>query len=402
MKKMSESPENKSAESGLEKWAGGALYGVLVASLATAAGLTASFYSGQISASWPVSGVWRGWSAINPSARFFWGFLIGWVILYFVREYVKGRQVKRLNASASEIKEAVQTLPPSTFINDYAGAVLRTNLLLGRVLPRQNNQDPRYPTTRADLTLGIKELLRALGGLASTYDSRDVIYGANIMIFVPHEHGDFSKLDNERINRYLIPGFGYENLAGVLQLRKELAVVIDRQNAHDQNAKGLFAGVRSAFGGLTGAAGVPSDPDAEIHEVIFAIPKAGFTKDEKGLWRVLPGSPTAYVTQAVHYVQDFLRLRGEKVGTEYDIDPDVLQNLEEDYGRNGVENTVRSFLAVPLIDEKGSQVGTLNIHCSEPLVLGHENVGRIANFVAVLSPMVKDLGVLVSAWMVAP
>jgi len=126
---------------------------------------------------------------------------------------------------------------------------------------------------------------------------------------------------------------------------------------------------------------------------------------------VLPGSPMTFirwnqsepkdVSKGVHYMHDFHRLEQEMKdgqGEELYLDDDVLRHLSQDYSDGGPESQVRSFLSFPLVGGDNKAFGTLNIHCSEPGILGNTNEGRIVNFVGVVAPMVNDVASLVKAW----
>jgi hypothetical protein len=148
-------------------------------------------------------------------------------------------------------------------------------------------------------------------------------------------------------------------------------------------------------------------------DIIFPVLDEHHIKDERGRWRVLPGSATVFakwrnekseartLARGVRWVQDFRNLDaelGQSSTEKYYLDVQVSERLQQDYGAEGPQKHVRSFMAFPLIDGAEHAIGTLNIHCNMAEILGRPGGERILNFAGVVTPIVNDIAALLEAW----
>src|ERR1035441_2218908 len=168
-------------------------YATAVTIITFLAGFLATILASDIKASFPVK--IPGWqypwsllsaSTIHWSAKAFWAFVIVWFFLFWRRQKAESKALSALQSNASLTAEAVLTLPPRAFVDDYS---LQMSLLGSSPVQRFAEESVTLsPTSRQQLEDWITRLLRITAALALSYDARpEVRYAANVMIYIPRD-----------------------------------------------------------------------------------------------------------------------------------------------------------------------------------------------------------------------
>lgn len=285
----------------------------------------------------------------------------------------------------SVIEDALLTVPQGAFVGDLGRhmTVIYTSLLAALV-PRSLKPGMTAGRSSAEaLAEVIRRLLGALAGLASSWDSRQSRYAANVMIFIPCQETSplFPKLDVNEVRRFLPKYYDLSFLEGILVLALDLSAVATSDCEPDVNR------------------------DMSLEKVIFGIPR------DRNFEELLPGAPRAFakwqktgeampLRAAVEGHDDILQMAKKEP-----LDPTVRTAIEDYYCLTEPGKKIRSFQSYPLmhLDGTAEAFGVLNIHCDHPIFLGEAD-GPVAQkrqqtFAAFVSPIVFEIAGLVKMWL---
>lgn len=320
------------------------------------AGLLGALYADQIKEAFPF--FW-GAGHIQFHAVAFWGLVIlfGWMFgaNFWAQSNATDRQLSSLKASTHELKagvsavhetsrsliDLVRTLPPHDFLENFAAYLYRCYPAAVRALGEGAGQE--------EITEGIVSVLSSLVYTTKFFDAggSDTEYSANVMIY-----RDFRGLDAAKIREYEQgalfterQGTGATAWSGVLELAPELAVFLRRDEA-------------------------VADPE-RLPPIILEIPRNEFRMD-RGRKAVLPGAPDAFCDRAYVFFHD-AREMGNECRTQRALRQSVGDQIER-YFTEGVGQTIRSFVSIPLEQpsepgEVTDPLGVVNIHSSRPQML---------------------------------
>lgn len=354
-------------------------YGTVVATAGSLVFLVAELYGDEIRNAWPL--YWGPFSAVSWPAIIFWLGLVTVTVLLAAKNKGDEDARQELVAATERVTELVQTLPPRGWREDYAAAINAAAEGLQAVVPRVRQPD----VNREHLAEVIRELLGSIATLAYRYDAQPrtasgaVEYAANVMTFVERsgrgtEEDPFFAEHVRHAIKFLPADVSLESLAGVLYLQPELTYST-RTSGRD-----------------------PLPP--------LALPIPATPQSPSGRWRVLPGAPLAFVSNAVDGYADV-----STIGAWFDQFGDFPRSVRDEVHAyfNGNGAGVRSFLSRPLIVDQ-EKVGVLSIHAARPNLLGVLDAGtqtpaaaaRRDEFLALMTPLLRELENTVELFRTAP
>lgn len=366
--------------SSLMKWIGTAL--------PPAAAVVLLAFEDDIHASWPV-GPWPGGRGeIAWPAVFYWGCLIGWLVLFILHDRAKSASEKQLsdaqsgalrklnndlgdsrkeqrNASVAltelqkaaraeqqeanrRIQEALETLPDKVFRGEFA---------------RKAGHLQRYVTIALGSTLAAEELrsmirglLSDIAGLASTYgpNEDEVVYRAHIMEYDVHADG--------QVTLELSPaGAAPRGYDGMLVLRRDLAATM-----------------------------TSDEGDESLHEdFVFGMPRG--IEDDEGKLTVMPGPQHVFVKGEFRGILDVRGIDELRNSVRGDV-IESFRNWEE----NPFRGSLVSFpLAVPVGSANRVRIGVVTVYADQPnMIGGHEERWKI--FALLMRPYIDGVATLLS------
>jgi hypothetical protein len=309
------------------------------------------------------------------------------------------REAAKLEHSVQNINEAVHTLPPGTFVEQFCRRMTNIHLELLPVLRSGQFGDSPNET----LEEVIRRLLSAVARHAHEYDLRSARYAANIMVFVPRNQSApyFPRLSDEQIRAYIPEPISLDYFEGLLVLVEELTVVAQ-----------------------SGDEGLDVKRDDQVDQVIFGVPS--LKNSLKGTkWTVLPGAPlsmvkwnqmqnaetrkTASLQDAVQGFDDMDNLENcNSAGMhdeKFDVSGHIIEALERYYKTSTCGKKVKSFLSFPLPrtgTDPAEAFAVLNVHCDQPTFLGPAGTcdarRRQQIFAGTMTPMVFIIAEAVEIW----
>lgn len=289
------------------------------------------------------------------------------------------KSVNEASRTIGKINEAVQTLPPESYVTTLGEYTQSCHILCGGTTPRQAHAGD----IKADLEPVIRKLLGTMALLAETYDGGGSRYAANVMYFVASTEPEFQDSAVQRYQHFLpVPlKAGYADaLKGALVLRKALTATAD------------------------------GTIDDKIQEISFPIPEQ--YKDDQNKFRVLPGAALAYALsqseprpdRLVYCLSD-LQTIGTLLRDKYAFDDKVIGLIESEYNEEKRGRWVRSGLSFPLFkvetdESRAAQekvIGVLNIHCNREQVLKGDKTQTL--FARTTIHFVNDIGEAMGLWL---
>ena len=255
-----------------------------------------------------------------------------------------------------------QALPPSGFRGEFAKVALDTTFSLELNVPRRPTDG-----SLAVIRTAIRDLLSAITTLALRYDDTPLVsgqrarYAANVMVFVPRK--DSPPYFSEEVTntlKFVEPELDRRYLRGVLQLRRKLSTHTDVED---------------------------SNPDPKIEPLALPIPE---TEEHGGKSRVLDGAPLAFTTGKAQGQDDVSHFTTWCKENGDFLQP-VLEELTEYFKEH---ESIKSFIAWPLLDTDSLPFAVMNLHANRLSILGDRERAEI--FQAMMAPFFSNLANCVS------
>lgn len=308
----------------------------LVLTLAVAlTGALASIYSEEIrqtlfqlggGVSLPATGFWL--------IFFLTGLLFG--IQRWAELRVRAREQGRLEDSTQRLMDAVRTMPPRSFLDEYGAIYRRCEQAAFAVLHASDE-----PPTIEDVQYALRTVLFGFAELAIAFEDEpvDVPYAANIMLFLSAD--DLSEAQQDAVDerlKFCEHETTVRRLRGVLDLRCDLSASTDKTGAEDV-------------------------VDETLEPFALAIPAEDRETIQDGdaeRSRILPGGPRAWVKRRLELYTDAADVLNwcREEGAFGDT---VMQELRA-YFVGDEPPQVGSFLSSHLALGDGEPVGVVNIH----------------------------------------
>jgi len=321
----------------------------LVLTLAVAlTGALASIYSQEIrktlfqlggDVSWPATGFWL--------IFFLTGLLFG--IQRWAELRVRAREQGRLEDSSQRLMDAVRTMPPRSFLDEYGPIYRRCEQATFAALLVDDE-----PATIDDVQSAIRVVLFGLAELAIAFEDGpvDASYAANIMLFLPETEltGPQKDTIDQRL-KFCEPETTVRRLRGVLDLRADLSALTDNTR-HEE---------------------VSEVADTTLVKLALAIPRQDQQVNKVGdttRSRVLPGGPRAWVSRRLEMYTDAADLLGW-CNEEGAFGPTVISDLKA-YFATDAPPVIGSFLSRHLAFANEEPIGVVNIHRSTAGILKNQ------------------------------
>ncbi|MGB8412361.1 MAG: hypothetical protein WCE23_06000 [Candidatus Binatus sp.] len=289
----------------------------LVTALVLIAGLFGSLYTDDIKAAFPFV---LGHGPLSVHAMLFWASALGATLLFFVgqrtSEIDRRASEARLDQRSDKLEGLIRTIPPTDFLFTFGEIFWECGQAWWEII-----------NSKTEITAGaVEEAIRiVLGGaakLAKKFDAAlpDVIYAANVMLFIPSERLNDKKIAEVKDSlRFADAETDLRALKGVLILERELSTTT----------------VRGTLG----------QRDDSLVPLALGVPHE--THDPSGRrWRVLPGAPMAFCSGGLALYVD-TRTLGEWCRTEGDFPPSTATAVEE-YFNDSRSASDRSFVSIPI------------------------------------------------------
>ncbi|HEX8276535.1 MAG TPA: hypothetical protein VF615_28100 [Longimicrobiaceae bacterium] len=271
----------------------------------------------------------------------------------------------------ADIRKLVQTMPPANFVNAYVEYVIAVQGVWNDLLEEATFGDINEDAVKQ----GIRVVLKAVAEMFKVYDNaaEDTHVAANLMLFIPRELFDKSRMEGERAVEMAFGSDGqqWRSLSGVLLLHPALSAR---------------------------AGGEPDEPDRDIKKMYFPVPIDQKVRGpSRDLWTVLPGAPLAWVS---------------RVPTSHPSPAALLQWCEQEAAlprevhdklARYLKNTpaVHSFVSIPFPESPDSPpLAVLNVHSSAPGLLEGKDkqlLVLVKPITAILKCMIELLSELRSA-----
>ena len=329
------------------------------------AGGMGSIWSDEVRNAFPFVG--PPYNHLCIHAFVFWFFaLLASAFFFFRQDAVDKEQARAQRETIERAKELsllIRTLPPADFLGVFS--------LLYNKATKAAETIFGPPKSTADVAVfeqAVRTMLRFLAILVQQFDGADpkVRYAANIMIF--RNTASMTSAHREALRKRLKfsdEAVAIDQLKGVLELMKNLSVVIDDSNVQ---------------------------PDNEVTDIVLPVPR---TQVLEGKYLVLPGAPQAFVEKGpqTYPSTDQLASWCKHNG---DFAQHIQQKVVEYY--QGAK-LLRSFVSIPVFpnDDQGEDdktkdpIAVVNIHCDRENILrvesGENGRDSVSQFYDVIRPM---------------
>jgi hypothetical protein len=241
------------------------IYAAIVSLLGLVAGLLGSLYTDQIKTVFPFT---LAHAPISGPAVAFWSTAALATLLFFFAQTASEAQrreaERQLDTRSKELLTTIRSLPPSDFLSTFRKVFEDCSAALAEILDQPEAADALA------IESALRVVLAGIAILAQKFDGAppDLLYGSNIMVFMPSDRfTDRSIQDVRRTLRFSPPEIDLRALRGVLTLDIELSTTTQR--------------------------GPDRQPDGSLTPLSLPVPHQ--IRDEQSKrWRVLPGAPMAF------------------------------------------------------------------------------------------------------------
>lgn len=274
-------------------------------------------------------------------------------------EALLAKSTELLKESA-DVRRLVQTMPAANFVNAYVGYMIAIqgawNDLTDEALFGEIDEEA--------VKGGIRVVLKAIAKMFKMYDnaSEDTHVAANLMLFIPSETFDKSRMSGDRAVKMAFgsDGLPWHALTGALLLHPSLSA-------------------------RAGEGYAPADPDPDITEMFWPIPIDRKVRRGAGeVWTVLPGAPLAWVTRVPTSYPDpdsILQWCANEAALPREVHEELAKYLKK-------KPAVHSFVSIPFpaIDDQ-PPMAVLNVHSGARGLLE----GKDKMLLVLVKPMIEIL-----------
>lgn len=331
----------------VEPYARHPLFAVGVTLAIAITGALASIFSTEIR----TFQLWLPGRTFSLGATCFWllflltGFLFG--LERWASSEARSREQSRLEESSERLLNAIRTMPPRTFLDEFGGIYRRCEQATYSAL-----QASTEPPDLQDVLYAIHAVLLGFAELASAFEVEptEVPYAANVMLFL--SAADLTDEQKDAVDtrlRFCEPETSVRRLQGVLDLRCDLSA-------------------------RTGSTDPEHATDDTLQPFALAVPHAHqhiVQTDQGERSRVLPGGARAWVGRRLEMYTEADDLLGwcEKTGA---FGETVMQEIRDYFVGEGLPQ-VGSFLSSHLaLTDDELPIGVVNIHRETPGILKNQ------------------------------
>lgn len=291
----------------------------------------------------------------------FWGMFVITVFLFFFKQRASEKEKYE---SIDKLHEAIRTIPPTDFLSVFRSLYEEVSYLTATIIKNHNSKED-------DIVYVIKHNLMSLITLLEKFDNKEdklTKYGANVMIFRPTRgisHEEFDEIPKNLL--FCEPELDIGALDGVLEIFQEIST--------SSTSKDL-------------------EEDSQIEKIALPIPKVkqSTLDNDKTPWRILPGAPYSFVTNAPNAYSDVSEIKAW-----CDNNGDFTENVKKqitDYFLGKNFKYMKSFVSLPFPRRNDAILGVINIHCDQKGML--ESNEQLKQFSDIVKPIICNTFELVN------